>query len=1566
MIDMIYILDTNKKVVLTLNNESFYDYEYHTYLSTGADTFDFTVKDDKDKIKTKYFVLFFRANKPRIFQIDKISELEVMGDTVKQVESNTVALELYNSQVRPCRLEGNPKSIFSTILQDTNYKLGYVSPSTDNNIQAIVVNETTDVYVLIQDAIKLFNIEIDFRYEVVNSQEGKYEMLIDIYNDGEKGNKTYKRFETDINVYGLARKQDSTEFCSGIIPIGKGGITIKDVYWDINRGDPLNKPKGQDVLLDPEAHNMFANGNKYIIKTMEFDADNPFDLCRRAYEKLQEIKKIKFDYEVPVTLTSEEYENISIGDTVYVLSTKFNPPIQLEARISELILKENDSSLVLSNYKEISTKIKDDITKNDIIKDIEDILAKGSGKLTAADIEILTEYLRNLGLKEEEIDRILAKYKEHLEEDDDVVIEGSENDLEDYSVISLVNTDGGLWLGDDRLYEVKKKGLNQIGTIIGGGGSQGGGSEGGSGNKKRVGTVIIADALNIRSGPGTTYKVVGVMKRGDKCDILGTDSKTGWYNIKYKSITGYASNKYIVVESIQDGGSGGTGGGSQGGGVIEPSDTSKEYQEAYNYYKKFDLGKNGNGSSIDKLLSSSNQYKIFHLVKYWANKFGLDPYLVIAMVQAESGGNPYAATQSSRGGYGLMQCERAAYFNRSATIKFLDGSTRSFTPSYSTMNPKNGMTISINGQNVNQNISNQIMFGCSEFRKSIERFHYNIFAALMGYNFGLYGADLVVCKYVAEKNGLPWVNKFGYTAQSAKVQELYFKELENMQAQWANVRNWYVDTKHMGTRNNIELYLRWYRITDGQLPYTLNKNRVKVGYGANKTSSSRSITNTFVADKTRTNSKVATSIRNKIVAKAREIAELHQVHKKATYSQWNRTYDDEHRHYASGWLNGIYKPALYDCSSLASCSYKCVGLTSIYNKSCAAGTLVSSATSKSGWKAWKCTTSNLDNYALPGDVIMVANSSVSDSTVQKNPRAYTTHHVVVYCGKVNGKHMISHASKPASPPNSIRYEKADYYINGGKSFILRPWDLAKKDSEAIEVHPGGGSSGDSGGGSGDGEVIVPGGGDDAPTIEILYELDIKALPKIIPNDFSYNGKLVDKLVVNGLEDDYKYPSKLNYVFVNASMNKYDADEYINLLNIVLAKYPNTPVFVTQEFGSSSEVIEFNDQIKKYANLTKYLIYLTVPSTITTNAITSSNASLYYNEWKKAILLQLREKKNSNSNKPPIDGGSDSDGSDGNDGNDDVKPNPPTPNPPKSIKVEIAMEWQKIHQYKDLIHELYLKLPIAIKSNYWSKIIFTTSTTIKFKQSVMLYAIGDHCKSGNVVLKPNTSYSIIVFVNPDLQQYNHEKYLASVTAITNGKYEIEDRKKFKGANDVVAFCKTYLDEKSIFQYSTSTPLNYSNNMVGYISKWKVNGKFNIDCSTLTKLIYAGHNFGSSPYYKTTTRLFQRNSRYSWTFTLPRTAGDQAKYCVENGWVCSDITQANLEETPAGALVFYDGDGSTADRRYLGIYDVAICLGKDSDGVNWVFVVSESGTVFQKIKINEHKANKVVLVCYPKKY
>ena len=54
---------------------------------------------------------------------------------------------------------------------------------------------------------------------------------------------------------------------------------------------------------------------------------------------------------------------------------------------------------------------------------------------------------------------------------------------------------------------------------------------------------VIANRVNFRSGPSTSYSVIGKLSNGDKVEVISTSN--GWSKIKYNGKTGYVSSQYL-------------------------------------------------------------------------------------------------------------------------------------------------------------------------------------------------------------------------------------------------------------------------------------------------------------------------------------------------------------------------------------------------------------------------------------------------------------------------------------------------------------------------------------------------------------------------------------------------------------------------------------------------------------------------------------------------------------------------------------------------------------------------------------------------------------------------------------------------------------------------------------------------------------------------------------------------------------------------------------------------------------------------------------------------------------
>lgn len=1442
----IYILDNKKYNIgsIDTNSSNISNDKFIQYLETGAFTYEFDIiLDDNNSeiLEEKNYMVFYWRNKLKMFQIETIKDTEGILYVTRNVYAVPCTLELYQNHVRPITIEGTIETCLTSILQDTNFKVGNISPTLANIGKSMDITSITPVYTVLQDLISLFdNIELDIRIERISSIQGKYEFYIDVYANGELGNKTDLRIEYNWNEYGLKKTSDGSNYYSGLIAQGKNGITFSDIYWDVYRGDPLNKPLGQDYLVDPEIHEIYNNGGKYILGSYNSDsATTPIDLLWETYEKLQEVKSVKVNFEVPIYLEKSEYENIDIGDTVQVFNPKFNPDITLAARVGTLQISFTDpaqNKITLSNYKSVKSKIRH-YSNDDIIKEaVSNILNLRVGKLTPADRLAIQNLLAKLNVDKTNIDKIIDNIINNLKPDIPQLPDDIGEDLEDYTAIKINTLDKGLWLGDKRIYDLKNYGI-------------------------------------------------------------------------------------IKISEQQE-------------GDITPD--TKAYAEAIKYYSKYNLGKSINDPEFKAIVSSNNKYKIPTIVNYWAPKFGLDPYIVFMCICGESRGNPTSATSYSGGGYGLMQCERSVYFNKKQTIKFIDGSSKTFTPSYSTMQPSKGGTTTLNGVVVNKNISNQIMFGCHELRTSADWCHYNIFAMLIGNNMGIGAAAWIVAKYTAEKYGFTFKNSYlSFSSLPTDYRVKCYEVLESGTGDFASYRKDWVDYRNSigkpaGTVNNIELYLCFYQSQNGSLPYILDKQGKKYGLGVSNTGDSKPA-------QQQTTQPTGSEVRKTIVATAKKIVSQHVDQKIATYDQGSRTVNFDKPNRYKGTIYGIKNPICYDCSSLVSCSYLKAGMKSVYAKSCAYGTLVAGATAKSGYKMFKITKTSIENM-LPGDIIMMTNKTCPATFTRAQAIAKNfTHHTLIYCGKENGKHMVAHARKWDWWPKAIMYMEvySDIYKYG---FCLRPYELVEKDKLVTSTESTGA----------DGEIIID---DQIVQNKDLNAFTAKGVPGATADMFYEDDLLVSYIQVGETADSLPYPTQPEYIFLHFGINHLttdDAQNVINLVETLLVKYPKTPIFIAKEWHATSvladyqtintNVDEYNNIIETYCNKTQYVIFLDIGNVPDTSdgytCADKASTQTYYNQVKTAI-------KNKVIGYTP---------------SEDTKPEETAKN------VEYIMEFKDDKDF-GLVKSIFIKFYSAVSDTFWAKYKFKTqkdTEPTKFTQSNIIYYEGDDCSSGALICKADTEYTILCLSNPNrANSYNGKKYIGVVTA-NHGDGTYTDCGDFIGRDKIIEIGETYWENRAKFVYNTKTPLTYTNPHENK-TKWKdSNGKYHIDCSTFVALCCKGIPYSESPYSKKWTSRDKKSSTVAWAFNPGRYAADIAKYCVSKGWVATGIDTTNWSNIEKGDFIFWDRDGKDLN-RFMSVSHVGICSGFDADGDATTIEVTNVGDIVYKRKLKDNQPGKVILVC-----
>lgn len=68
---------------------------------------------------------------------------------------------------------------------------------------------------------------------------------------------------------------------------------------------------------------------------------------------------------------------------------------------------------------------------------------------------------------------------------------------------------------------------------------------GGNGMKK---VIVTGNTVNVRSGPGTQYKVLKIAKLGEEYPYVATAEANGWPAIEIGGEIGWISNKYAQIK----------------------------------------------------------------------------------------------------------------------------------------------------------------------------------------------------------------------------------------------------------------------------------------------------------------------------------------------------------------------------------------------------------------------------------------------------------------------------------------------------------------------------------------------------------------------------------------------------------------------------------------------------------------------------------------------------------------------------------------------------------------------------------------------------------------------------------------------------------------------------------------------------------------------------------------------------------------------------------------------------------------------------------------------------------
>ncbi|CAK1225886.1 Phage-related protein (PblB) [Fructobacillus evanidus] len=199
----------------------------------------------------------------------------------------------------------------------------------------------------------------------------------------QQGKDTSKVFVHGDNLLNVDRTGDNSSVYTAILPRGKGEqvsegqgdspdgygrrINIQDIVWSKAKGDPLDKPSGDVILVDPVATEEYGHidGNeRLLIKTYD-NIDDTNELINTAYRELMASNHPSVQYSATVAETG----GLGLGDTVLIMHNDRN--LSYKTRVFEV-------SVDLVRPENSSLKLGDDLSSNSLTSTISSISSNAS------------------------------------------------------------------------------------------------------------------------------------------------------------------------------------------------------------------------------------------------------------------------------------------------------------------------------------------------------------------------------------------------------------------------------------------------------------------------------------------------------------------------------------------------------------------------------------------------------------------------------------------------------------------------------------------------------------------------------------------------------------------------------------------------------------------------------------------------------------------------------------------------------------------------------------------------------------------------------------------------------------------------------------------------------------------------------------------------------------------------------------------------------------------------------------------------------------------------------------
>ncbi|MDZ4453201.1 tail fiber domain-containing protein [Bacillus cereus] len=341
------------QIVSAIQPKDYWDDKRHWEIKNNIDTLEFRVFENTDQAATlvQQNLVLKEVRGGRIVPYVITETEKDSKDRSLMVYASGEWIQLAKAGIiEPQKIESKTlKQCMEIALKGTKWKIGKTE---HDGAHSMVIEEFTDPLDLLKKIAASFELEIQYRAEVVGSKiVGRYVDMVK-----RRGRDTRKEVTFGKDLIGIKRIENSQNICTALLGFVKKENGEFITISSINKGVPY--------LVDDAAYQRWnENGkHKFAFYTPQTDDQNmsPERLLTLMKTEMSKLVNASVSYGVDAQNIARvpglSHEEINEGDTIRIIDEGFTPKLYLEARAiagDESFKDPTQDNYVFGDYREI-------------------------------------------------------------------------------------------------------------------------------------------------------------------------------------------------------------------------------------------------------------------------------------------------------------------------------------------------------------------------------------------------------------------------------------------------------------------------------------------------------------------------------------------------------------------------------------------------------------------------------------------------------------------------------------------------------------------------------------------------------------------------------------------------------------------------------------------------------------------------------------------------------------------------------------------------------------------------------------------------------------------------------------------------------------------------------------------------------------------------------------------------------------------------------------------------------------------------------------------------------------